>query len=624
MSPSRRVPQIPYGPPLRRAGRPRRRLIATLIVLTLLFALVVGRLAQLQIVAGDRFVELGESQRVRPVELPAQRGTLFDRNGRDLALSIDQRTVWADPRLVTDPAGSAAALAPLLSLDPAALESKLRSASAFEYLARQVPDDVADRVSELALPGIAFLDEPKRFNPSGDLARSVLGSVTIDSVGSAGLELQYDDMLTGAPGELVLERDPDGRTIPAGVHQLRPAERGRDLVLTIDQVLQFEAERLLAQQVDAMGGQAGMIVVTEPGTGEILAMATVESPGDGNPSRPSGHNRALTTVFEPGSANKVITLAAALEENIVDPDTPLSVPDHLPVADHVFRDHDPHPISTWTPTDIMATSSNIGTIMLGQELGPERLDGYMRDFGFGDRTALDFPNESAGLLLPLERWSGTSIGSIPIGQGIAVTALQMLAAYNVIANGGEYVAPKLVKATVDVDGTVHPTGPSERRRVVSEETAGQVRDMLVEVVRTGTGKRAAIDGYDVAGKTGTARKPLPTGGYQDGAGNYHYVATYAGFVPAQNPGLSVIVVVDEPSASIFAGAVSAPVFAELARYGLRLYRIPPPAAALTLSVPETTAADGDDTANEVPGGRVVPPPSTSTTTGATSTTTAVG
>jgi len=597
--------------------------LAVLLVFVLLFAIVIARLAQLQIVGSDRYVALGESQRVRPVELPGRRGSMFDRNGRDLALSIDQRTVWVDPRLVTDAAGEAAKLAPVLNMDPVILLSKLAApGSAFEYLARQVPDEVADQVEALNLPGVAFLDEPTRFNPSGDLARSVLGAVNTDSVGSAGLELQYDDLLTGVPGQLVIERDPDGRTIPAGEHQLVPSEPGQDLVLTIDRAMQFEVEQALSRQVEAMGAHGGIAVVSDPRTGEIYAMATVEKPEDGGPVRPSGNNKALTTVFEPGSANKVITIAGALEEGVVSPGTVLTVPDNLQVSDHLFHDHDPHPPTDWTPVDIMATSSNIGTIMLAQELGPERLDSYMRRFGFGTLTALGFPNESAGLLLPLEDWSGTSLGSIPIGQGISVTAVQMLSAYNVIANGGIYVAPKLVKATVDSDGTTHDTDPSARHRVISERTARQVRDMMVQVVRAGTGKAAAIEGYDVAGKTGTARKPQATGGYQDGAGNYHYVTTFAGFVPADDPQLSVIVVIDEPSASIFASAVSAPVFAEVVSYGLRQFRIPPPASPLVLSVPVPTDTEEDATpANEVPGGPARAAPATTTTTAPVTTTT---
>ncbi len=618
--------------PRRRTGQPRRRLLGILVVLCLLFGAVVVRLAQLQIVGGDRYVALGDQQRIRPVELAAARGTVFDRNGADLALSVDQRTAWADPQLVVDADASANRLAPVLSADPVALAELLRSDARFVYLGRQLPDDVAEGVEALELDGVFLLDEPKRFTPSGALARSLLGDVNLDNVGSSGLERQYDDVLTGEPGQLVLELDPDGRTIPAGDHELTPATPGDDLVLTIDRALQFESERLLGMQIAEMGAQAGSIIVTNPQTGEVLAMANLVAPldetsGERGPPVPSPDNRALTVVYEPGSVNKVITLAAALEEGVTSPGEVLSVPDNIQIADKRFTDHDPHPVAQWTPTDIMTTSSNVGTIMLGRELGPERIDGYLQSFGFGQRTGLDFPDESPGILLDPQDWSGTAIGSIPIGQTIAVTAMQMLAAYNVIANGGQYVEPTLVRGIVDHDGTVQEGPGPERRRVVSSEVAGQVRDMMVSVVDQGTGTAAAIDGYRVAGKTGTARKAVPGGGYQDAAGNFHYVTTFAGFVPADDPQLSIIVVIDEPTSSIFASAASAPVFADLARYALRQFRIPPPAladqAALRSSVPDPVAGLADELApappaggpppiaveaNDVPGGRLEPPP----------------
>ncbi|MGH9186466.1 MAG: peptidoglycan D,D-transpeptidase FtsI family protein, partial [Acidimicrobiales bacterium] len=430
-----------------------------------------------------------------------------------------------------------------------------------------------------------------------------------------GLELEYDELLTGSPGEMVIERDPNGRTIPAGRHHRTPAVPGDDLVLTLDRALQYYVEQALAAQVERMGAKAGIAIVMNPANGEVLALANIgRAPAaDGTqtgPPIPIGNNRALTEVFEPGSANKVITVTAALEEGIVEPSTVLTVPDNLQVADHRFTDHDPHPTGEWSVTEIMARSSNIGTIMLGQELGKERLDEYMRRFGFGETTGLGFPSESAGLLLDPDNWSGTSIGTIPLGQGISVTAMQLLSAYNVIANGGVYVAPKLVGATVDEHGTQEPAPPAERRRVVSETTAHAVRDMMVAVVEHGTGTAAAIEGYHVAGKTGTARKPLPEGGYRDAAGNYHYVATFAGFVPAENPQLSVIVEIDEPSATIFASGASAPLFADISTHALRMFRIPPPAAGEQLIVPELSGEIDPNAASDVAGGRRNPPPTT--------------
>jgi cell division protein FtsI (penicillin-binding protein 3) len=496
---------------------------------------------------------------------------------------------------------------------------------AFVYLARQVDDGITQKVKDLKLDGIELLLESKRFNPSGELARSVLGSVNLDNLGRAGLEQQFDRSLTGTPGQLVLEQDPSGRTIAEGEHHLTPAQPGDDLVLTLDTAMQFETERALSDQIVKMGAKGGIAIVSNPKTGEILAMATMDRPdGKGMPV-PSTNNKALTTVFEPGSASKVITMASALEEGVVQADSTLTVPDHLKVADGMFSDHDPHPTETMSLTDILANSSNIGTIMLGQKLGAERVDAYQRKFGFGQSTALNFPNETAGLMLPLKSWSGTSIGTIPIGQGVAVTAVQMLQSFNVIANGGVYVEPKLVMATVGKDGTRKDTSPAASHRVVSARTAGQVRDMMEQVVIAGTGKEAAIDGYTVAGKTGTARKPQPNGGYQDGAGNYHYVTTFAGFVPAEDPQLSAIVVLDEPTATIFASGASAPVFSRISAYALRRFHIPPPGYTLAPTVPAPTHPNTATVqVNDVSGGKpvVLAPTSTTATTSTTTTTTA--
>jgi cell division protein FtsI (penicillin-binding protein 3) len=596
----------------RRKPDVRRRLVALLVVLGVLFAVVVGRLVMIQGVSPGTYVAVGESQRLRDVVLPAGRGAMFDRNGRDLALTIPQKTVWANPHLVTDPLAAAKALSPVLHVDEAVLGDRLSRDAGFVYLARKVDDTVVDQVKKLHLSGVFFLDEPKRFNPAGDLAAPLLGVVGTDNEGLSGLELQFEKKLKGTPGELRVERDPYGNEIASGDRSFTPAQPGDDLVLTIDRSLQYETEKALSEEIVKSSSKGGTAVVMDPRTGEILAMAnlTYDGADPGRPPYPSINNTAVTNVYEPGSVNKVITIAAALEEGLVEPDTTLSVPDHLRVADHVFSDHDPHPLKQWTVTDIMATSSNIGTIMIGKQLGKTRLDTYLRKFGLGSKTGLGFPGEPRGLLLDPKKWSGTSIGTVPIGQGLAVTALQMLDAYNTVANGGVLVTPKLVKATVDGDGKQVATPASPRRRVVSEKTAAQVTNMLTEVVKQGTGTEAAIDGYTVAGKTGTARKPYK-GGYKQGA----YLATFAGFVPAENPRLSAIVVLDEP-AQMYGGLVSAPVFAKVAQYGLRLFRIPPPR-------PQSTPADTQITDPAAAKTADVAPPSTAATASTAPTATSV-
>ncbi|MEA2974463.1 MAG: hypothetical protein QOG82_2921 [Actinomycetota bacterium] len=550
---------------------PRRRLVALLVAMAVAFAGLVWRLADVQVVSAERYAVFGESQRLESRVLPADRGSILDRNGAKLAISLNRQTVWADPSLVKDPAAAAVALAPVLSLGEDELLSWLSEDTEFVYLARTVEDDIATAVRALDLPGIFLQEEPKRFLPSGTLAAPVLGEVGSDDVGLSGLELQYDKQLTGHPGELLVEKDVAGNDIAAGTRQLQPAQRGDNLVLTIDQAMQYETERVLGEQITASHAKAGIAIVMDPRTGEILALANLDAGKNGTPPTPSYDNMAVTRVYEPGSTNKVVTISGAVEEGIVEGDTRLSVPDNYRVADVVFQDDEHHEPAYWSVDEIMAESSNVGTIMIGQKLGQNRINDYLTQFGLADQTALDFPGESGGILPDPDDWSGTTIATLPIGQGVAVTALQMIGAYNTIANGGVYVAPRLVRGIVDSSGKLQEPDVEDGHRVVSEETAAAVTRMLVGAVADGTGSAAAIANYTVAGKTGTARKPKDNAlGYTDGA----YVASFAGFVPASAPRLSAIVVLDEPT-PYYGGLVSAPVFSKLAAAGTRLFDIPP-------------------------------------------------
>ena len=583
-APSRAAPNAPHrrrpsGPRLLlRAGDPRHRSLSLLVVLGLMFGVVVVRLGYVQVVGAERYADYGEEQRIKPIVLPAGRGTIFDRNGNDLALSTPAKSIGADPSVLAEPSVTARRLARVLELDEKEVLDRLTSEGHFVYLARQVDDYVAERVADLDIPGVLIIDESARLNPAGDLARSLLGGVDLDNVGVSGLELRYDDELTGEQGEYLVERDLEGRTIPAGRHRVDPAEPGDDLMLSIDRGLQFATENLLAERVRAEGAKAGCAIISDPETGEVLALANVEADPRTKVVGNTGNDLAVTSMYEPGSVNKVIALAAALEEGVVAPDTVLQVPDSLQVADHVYSDSHSHPMQGMTVSQILAESSNIGTIKIAQRLGMERLDDYLRRFGFGKQTALGLPNEEDGLLVEPGKWSGTSIGSIPIGQGIAVTAMQMLYAYNTIANDGVYMPPTLVRGTIDAEGERHVAPPGDGRRVVAPTTAAQVRNMLAQVVAAGTGEAAAIDGYDAAGKTGTARKPQKGGGYKDAHGEYHHVATFAGFVPADDPQVSIIIVIDEPATSPYAGDVAAPAFADIGRYALRALDIAPAVA----------------------------------------------
>lgn len=539
----------------------------------LVFAGFSARLVQLQGLGAGTLSERGADQRVRTITLPAERGSIFDRNGVDLALSVPQETVFADPRLVRDPARYAAALAPVLGTDEAALLGALtRPDTAFVYLARQVEPEVADAVRELGLPGVDLVPESRRHYPADDLAGPVIGFTGIDNGGLGGLEAKYDHVLAGTPGELVVELDPEGREIPSSQREFASAARGSDLVLTIDQSLQHDVEAALLDQVAATGAVGGTAIIAEVETGDVLALATVEG-GDAAGARRAPHesrNRAFTDVFEPGSTNKVITVAGALEEGLAAPDTVYTVGAQISVGGTRFEEHDWHATAGWSVADILRESSNVGTIQIAQQLGKERLDDYLRAFGLGRSTAIEFPGEAPGILLAPEEYSATSIATVPMGQGLAVTPMQMLGVYLTIANDGRAREPRLVAATVGPDGTRRNEPLAAERRVVSEPTADALTWMLADVVSDGTGRRAAINGYTVAGKTGTAQQTNEgRPGYVPGA----YDASFAGFAPAEDPALVALVVLDRPQ-PYFGGVVAAPVFADVMRSALRSLQIP--------------------------------------------------
>lgn len=547
-------------------------------ILMLLMALVVGKLVYIQGVQHERFEALSVGQTRHTFKLAATRGSILDRNGRDLALSIDKTTIYADPSLVEDPLGVAQQLSPLLGMSVRELQKKLTQSGRFVYLARKVDDKIATQIKDMTLLGVATMKESARLRPAQDLATPILGSVGLDNEGLAGIEHQYEGELSGTPGSIELDADRKLRHIATGDKNVIPSVAGDDLVLTIDRGLQYEAERLLGQQITATRAKGGVAVVMNTQTGDILAMANLTASKVGGPVVQSVRNNAVTDVYEPGSVNKLITMAGAIEDGAVKPSDKWIVPDKLKVGNHVFSDHDPHAPMLMDPTQIMRESSNIGSIMVAQRLGKDRLADYLTDFGFGAKTGIGFPGESKGIMRPASTWYSTDMGSIPIGQGVSVSALQMLAAYNAVANGGKYVAPRLVRATIDHDGVQHPAEVARTHRAVSVSTATSVTAMLEEVVKSGTGTLAQIPGYRVAGKTGTARKPAPGGtGYIDGA----YMSSFAGFAPADHPAISAIVMLDEPT-PIFGGLVAAPVFSDLARAVLRELRVPPSVNAMSL------------------------------------------
>jgi cell division protein FtsI (penicillin-binding protein 3) len=555
-----------------------KRLLVVLGVTLLAFLAITGRLVVLQVVDATSLDQAAARQRLRTIDLPADRGRVFDRNGNHLALSVDARAVYAQPRLIRDREGTARRLAPLLPRPVADLRKRLSSQLPWVYLARRVPAARGDAVARLKLPGIGVLGDTVRSYPSGALAAQVLGFVDVDGKGLAGVELQYDGLLRGRSGQVVLEQDPSGRPIPSGQRsRTRAPVPGTDIVLTIDQSLQYEAERTLGLAVRANHARGGSVVVVAPSSGEVLAMANLPSYDPNRyakATREARRNRAVEDVFEPGSTNKTITAAAALEAGVVTPGTQLRVPDALNLCPGVktFHDSHQHPEEVLAFADVVAQSSNVGTIKVASRLGAGRLAKAELDFGYGKRTGVDLPGESPGLVLPASAWRCTDLGVNAIGQGVAVSVLQAAQVYATVANGGMLVPPSLLKGTVDAGGRFHPAQRRQGRRVVSERTSRTLTSILQGVVTGhGTGTEAALGDWTVAGKTGTARKPNPHGrGYLPGA----YMASFIGFAPAEHPAVVVAVVLDQPT-PIFGGVVAAPVFRQVARYALTRLRVPP-------------------------------------------------
>jgi cell division protein FtsI/penicillin-binding protein 2 len=551
-----------------------RRLVALLVALAVMFGLMGARLFVLQVIESGEFQEIAAQQRLKVVELPARRGTVLDRDGDTLAVSVGTQMVTADPTLIDDFQATAEKLAPLVRLPVEKVEASLRGGDVsprFSYVARHVRPKVAQRVDELGLAGIDTRLDPTRVYPNGRLASHLLGFVNVDGSVKEGIEAQYNDVLEGTPGRIVMESDPSGHPLPQADYSYVGPQAGSSLLMTLDKDIQYFAERMLRDAVKQFKAIAGTAIVMRPDTGEVLALANAP---DFDPNSyessdaDSRRNRALTDVYEPGSVFKLVTASAALAERVVTPSTTFMVPDALQVSSTTINDSHAHETERMSVRRIIQESSNVGTVLMGQELGKRKLDQWVRNFGFGTPTGLDFPGETSGLVIDLEDWSGPTIGNIPIGQGVAVTPIQMLSAFATIANGGVWVEPKLLYGTANPDGTSERASAAETKRIVPRRVARQMTSILGGVVNKGTGIEAQIPGYQVAGKTGTAQK-VENGAY--GAGR---VASFAGFAPAHDPQVAAIVVLDEPT-PIWGGSTSAPTFKTIMQRALRELGVPP-------------------------------------------------
>jgi cell division protein FtsI (penicillin-binding protein 3) len=550
----------------RAAANRRIGLLAAAFVLILGVAL--ARAFWLQVVNGDAYAAMAVRQHRETVVVPAARGTIFDRNGEPLAIGRQTTTVYANPRQVVRPKQLTLAAAKALDLDPAAVYPLLVDRSrGFAYVARKVDPLDAEELEKLGLAGLGFYSEELRTYPQGPVASQILGYAGLDNKGLEGLERSLEKVLGGKPGSQTIVKDPIGRALD--VVSTSPETPGRNVRLTVDHQIQANAEAVLREAVESYGARSASAIVMDPYTGAVLAMAV--APGFNANRFPTTRadrrrNRAVTDTYEPGSTFKLVTVAAGLQEKIVKPTSTFVLPPTLQVADRVIHESHTRGTERMSVRAIVERSSNIGTITIAQRLGEGRLAHWIDAFGFGQPTGIDFPGESSGFALPLDQWSGSTIGTVPIGHGIAVTPIQMARAYAAIANGGVLVKPHLVDR---VDG--QSVRQKRGQRIVSRDVSTKMLAMLRGVVLEGTGTEAAIPGYTVAGKTGTAAKIDPDGRYS----HTRYVASFVGLVPATKPRLVIMVMVDEPRGSIYGGVVAAPAFKEIARFNLQHLEVPP-------------------------------------------------
>jgi cell division protein FtsI (penicillin-binding protein 3) len=555
-----------------------RRIRLLLAVFVLAFGVTFARAAWLQGVRAASLGRLASGQHSQVVTIPAGRGTIYDRGGLQLALGEQAITVYADPHQVRDAKTEALTVARILRLDPTAVYAALADRTrGFVYIARKAAPELAARLERQALPGLFFYPEERRFYPQTALAAQVLGYAGVDNHGLAGLELSLDKELAGRSGRETIVRDASGQAINTIVS--RTERGGEDVYLTLDHTIQANAQTVLRQTIARWHAKSATAIVLDPRSGAVLAMAVAPS-FDANiyPKvwRVFQRNRAVTDTYEPGSTFKLVTVAGALSERLVSPSTTFTLPYKIHVADRWIHDAEPRRTETMSVAQILSKSSNVGAITLAELLRQHRLARWISRFGFGRPTGIDYPGESPGIMLKEKDWSGSTIGNVPIGQGIAVTPIQMAAAYAAVANRGVWVQPHLIGHVGDARARM-----PARRRVVSRGVATQLLAMLKNVVLDGTGTLAKVPGYQVAGKTGTASKVDPDGTYS----NSRYVASFIGIVPASRPRLVILVSVDEPRGAIWGGVVAAPAFSQIAQFDLQYLDggVQPDAPATTVS-----------------------------------------
>jgi cell division protein FtsI (penicillin-binding protein 3) len=569
-----------------------KRLLQIFAILAAWGVVVVIRLVQVQLVRHDHYVARATRQQESTLDLNPVRGSILDARGRVLAESIAAESIYADPQAVIGHRATARTLAAVkgIGLTARELEAKLRGRSSFAWIARQLPLEVTAEVRKLKLPGIYFIEAHRRYYPRVTLAANVVGYTGLDGDGLGGIEHSFDSYVKGTPGKVTLLRDARrGAYLVGGDGANRPRD-GHHVVLTIDSVVQFIAERALQKAVDEYRASGGSVLVMDPNDGSILAMASAPTfdPNRFREFSPAAwRNRNVQDLYEPGSTFKVVTAAAGLEEGLVTPSQMVDCGDGaITIQNITINEHDGHRYGMLSFEDVIVNSSNVGTVRVGLALGDQRFYDWIRRFGFGEKAGLPLPGEATGLLRKTDRWTPVSPASISIGQEIGVTPLQIVRAVGAVATGGVLVEPRIVQRVVDDEGkTVYEPPRRESRRVMSEKTAAVLNEILKNVVSRGTGENAALAEHVVAGKTGTAQK-AGRGGYMPG----HYVGSFAGYVPADKPKLVMLVVIDEPRGQHYGGTVAAPVFREVAEATLRYMGVAPSIPSRTIGVGEPLLA----------------------------------
>jgi cell division protein FtsI (penicillin-binding protein 3) len=553
----------------------RRRVLIIASVLVFWMLAIAVRIVYLQTAGHDWLRERARMQQQDSIETSPFRGLVLDREGRELARSVDTESFFVVPYEISDPSQTSARLAPLLGGDAKALAARLREAKEgnrkFLWVARKLEHEQAEKISALKLEGVYSLKEPKRRYPNGELAAHILGFVGLDEVGLAGVEQVYDERVRGEAGHVFVETDAHRRAYSSFETGARP---GQAVVLTVDQVIQYRTEQALLGAVERAHAKSGTAIVLDPRTGEILALANAPTfdPNDARSAPADARaNQALQNIYEPGSTFKIVAYSAAIEKGLVKPDDRIDCQmGAITVAGRLVHDH--KAFGSLTIAEALAKSSNVAAIKLGLRVGDDGMYDLMKRFGFGSRTGVELPGETAGLLRPVARWQPSSMGSLAIGQEVGVTPLQMAAAFGTLANDGVRIQPHLVREIRDADGSVVFQANPEQRRVVSAETARTLRGMLEGVTVNGTAKQAQLNGYSAAGKTGTAQKIDPaTKTYS----KTKFIGSFVGFAPVENPAVVIIVVIDEPVGAYHGGDVAAPVFREIAEQVLPALSVAP-------------------------------------------------